>query len=447
MGTKTKKWGLRLGYGSGDLACGLINNMMGTYLMIFYTDVFGLALGVTGSLMLVTRIVDAITDILMGMIIDRTNSRWGKCRPYFIWGAIPFAIIAVLAFTVPPFGMTGKIIYAYITYILLSTAYTLVNVPLSAILPSLTSDLQERNVLVSIRLVFSVISGTIVTSFTMPLVKALGGGSQSKGYFMTVLVFAIVSLFAFFFTFKNTEEAVHAVNEKEKVSVKVFLSSLNLQWLIFMAVTFLLFVAFMCRASSIAYYFQYNLGRVDLMPIVGILTNFAGLPATIAMPAIVKRCGKRNTMIMGCVGIIVGSVSMLNNNLIFIMVGITVATLEFNLVMSCRFAISPDIIDYGEFKSGVRTAGMICATEGFVAKLAMGVSGSLIAGLLSFGGYVANAEQSTKALLSIQAGFLWVPVLAAALMIVCMLVFKVEKEMPRIQQSLKERREKNQTAD
>ena len=444
MGTKNKKWGLRLGYGTGDLACGLINNMMGTYLMIFYTDVFGLALGVTGSLMLVTRIIDAVTDILMGMVIDHTHSRWGKCRPYFIWGAIPFAIIAILAFTVPPFGMTGKIIYAYITYILLSTAYTLVNVPLSAILPSLTSDLQERNVLVSVRLVFSVIAGTIVTSLTLPLVNTLGGGDQGKGYFMTVLVFAIVSIFAFLFTFKNTKEVVHASDEKEKASLKDFFSSLNPQWLIFMGVTFLLFVAFMCRASSIAYYFQYNLNRVDLMPVVGVLTNFAGLPATIAMPAIVKRCGKKFTMILGCAGIIMGSLAMLNNNLIFIMVGITIATLGFNLVMSCRFAISPDIIDYGEYKSGVRTAGMLCATEGFVAKLAMGVSGSLIAGMLSWGGYVANVQQTSKALFSIQAGFLWVPVLAAVLMIVCMLMFKVEKEMPNIQKVLEKRREKQE---
>ncbi len=438
------KWGLRLGYGSGDLACGLINNMMGTYLMIFYTDVFGLALGVTGSLMLVTRIIDAVTDILMGMIIDKTNTKWGKCRPYFIWGAIPFVVIAVLAFTVPPFGMTGKIIYAYVTYILLSTGYTLVNVPLSAILPSLTSDLQERNILVSVRLVFSVIAGTIVTSFTMPLVNQLGQGDNAKGYFMTALIFGIISLFTFFFTFKHTEEKVHAVNEKETVSVKKFIKTLNFQWLLFIIVTFLLFLAFMTRASSIMYYFQYNLNRVNLMPIVGVLTNFAGLPATIGMPWIVKKCGKRNTMMIGCSIVIAGSLAMLINHIAVILGGITIATLGFNLIMSCRFAISPDIIDYGEYRSGTRTSGMLSATEGFVAKLAMGVSGSLIAGILSWGGYVANAEQTTKALFSIQLGFLWVPILASVGMILCMMIFKVEKEMPEVQKCLAERRLKNE---
>lgn len=437
---KNSKWGLRFGYGSGDLACGLVNNMMGTYLMIFYTDVFGLALGVTASLMLVTRIIDAITDILMGMIIDRTNSKWGKCRPYFIWGAIPFAIIAVLAFTVPPFGMTGKIIYAYVTYILLSTAYTLVNVPLSAILPSLTSDIQERNILVSIRLVFSVISGTIVTSLTVPLIGKLGGGDQAKGYFMTMLVFALISLFTFFFTFRHTEEKVHAINEKEKVSVGKFIKTLNMQWFIFIIVTFLLFLAFVCRSSSILYYFQYNLNRTDLMPIVGVLTNFAGLPATIAMPYIAKKISKQKTMILGCSAIILGSLAMLINNMPVILTGITVSTLGFNLIMSCRFAISPDIIDYGEYKSGVRASGMLCATEGFVSKLSMGVSGSLVAGLLAWGGYVANQTQTAKALFSIQAGFLWVPAASAAAIIVCMLLFKVEKQMPQIQEELAQRR-------
>ncbi|MEH7200717.1 MFS transporter, partial [Priestia megaterium] len=147
------KWKKRIGYGVGDLGCNLVFSTMASYLLFFYTDVFGITAAVAGTLMLVTKIIDAFADTGMGLLVDRTHTKWGQGRPYFLIGAIPFALFTVLTFIVPDFNMMGKIIWAYVTYCLLNIAYTVVNIPLNTIVPRLTSDNHERNWLVSTRMI------------------------------------------------------------------------------------------------------------------------------------------------------------------------------------------------------------------------------------------------------------------------------------------------------
>ena len=147
------KWGKRIGYGIGDLGCNLVFSTMASYLMVFYTDVFGLGTGAVALLMLIAKVWDGINDPMMGTLMERTHTKWGQGRPYFVIGAIPFAVFTVLTFFVPDFGSTGKLIWAYVTYCLLCTAYTVVNIPLNTIVPRLTSDIHERDILVSTRMI------------------------------------------------------------------------------------------------------------------------------------------------------------------------------------------------------------------------------------------------------------------------------------------------------
>ncbi|WP_222934642.1 glycoside-pentoside-hexuronide (GPH):cation symporter [Paenibacillus terrae] len=233
MVTKAGIWKQRLGYGVADFACNLIWQMITLYLMFFYTDVMGLQVLAVSALLLVTRVVDGVADAIMGIIIDKTRTRWGKSRPYFLFGAIPFGILGILTFYVPDIGPVGKLIYAYFTYMGLSLAYTMVNIPMASILPSLTRDGQERTVLATTRIIFSFIGATAVSVLTMPLVRMLGNGSQAHGFFWTMVIFSVVGMMLFFVTFKNVEEKVKL--RQEKVTVAQTFSALkgNTPWYIF----------------------------------------------------------------------------------------------------------------------------------------------------------------------------------------------------------------------
>lgn len=165
------RWRMRFGYGIADLSCNLVWQMISLYLMFYYTDILGLPAYSVGLMFLVTRLIDGVTDIIMGMIIDNTKTRWGKCRPYLLLGAIPFGLLCILAFYVPNFGQTGRLIYAFVTYLALSSIYTFINIPLCAMLPFITTDSSERTLLSTVRILFGSLGATVVAVTTLPLVK------------------------------------------------------------------------------------------------------------------------------------------------------------------------------------------------------------------------------------------------------------------------------------
>ena len=257
------KWGKRIGYGIGDLGCNLVFSTMASYLMVFYTDVFGITAAAAGTMMLVTKFIDALTDTGMGLIVDRTHTKWGQGRPYFLIGAIPFAIFTFMTFYIPDFGSRGKLIWAYITYCLLCTAYTVVNIPLNTIVPRLTSDVHERDILVSTRMICAMIGTAIVMSITAPMVKFFGGGNEAKGYLITMTVYGIVAMIIFFVTFASTKEVVPPTVSSKKTSLKDSLKGLTGQaWILFMLNLFY-FSLYVVRNTTVLYYFKYNLGRTE----------------------------------------------------------------------------------------------------------------------------------------------------------------------------------------
>ena len=214
-----KKWAKRIGYGIGDLGCNLVFSTMASYLMVFYTDVFGITAAAAGTMMLVTKFIDALTDTGMGLIVDRTHTKWGQGRPYFVIGAIPFAVFTVLTFFVPDFGSTGKLIWAYLTYCLLCTAYTVVNIPLNTIVPRLTSDIHERDILVSTRMICAMAGTAIVMSITAPLVKFFGHGNEGRGYLIKMTIYGIAAMCIFFLTFAMQPDVIDYSEYKKNASV------------------------------------------------------------------------------------------------------------------------------------------------------------------------------------------------------------------------------------
>ncbi len=423
-----KKWGKRIGYGIGDLGCNLVFSTMASYLMVFYTDVFGITAAAAGTMMLVTKFIDAFTDTGMGLIVDRTHTKWGQGRPYFLLGAVPFAIFTFLTFYIPSWDDNGRLVWAYVTYCLLCTAYTVVNIPLNTIVPRLTSDIHERDILVSTRMVCALVGTAIVMTITEPLVRFLGHGNEAKGYLLTMTVYGIAAMCIFFVTFASTKEVVPpTINQKHSSLREDFKGLTGQAWILFLLNLFY-FSLYVVRSTTVLYYFKYNLGRTDWMSLVGILGILSGLPMLFLLPALEKRYSKRNLMFFSIALYIAGDLLIFagKNSAACLLVGLVVTGLGIYGIFGITFAMQPDVIDYSEYKKNASVAGLIAAFQGFFVKGGMGLTSFVIGAFLKNGGYVANAVQTEKSLSYIQICFIWIPIVLCALIAVCTYFYKLD---------------------
>ena len=209
----------KIGYGFGDAASSMFWKLFSMYLMFFYTDIFGIPAAAVGTMFLITRIWDAAFDPLVGVLGDRTDTRWGKFRPYLLWVAIPFGIIGVLTFTTPALGTGGKLIYAYATYSLMMMIYSLINVPYASLMGVMTADGKERTTLATFRFIFAFAGSLVVLAAAEPLVKVFshvggGGPSLQRGWQLSAAVFAVLAVVLFWLTFIWTRERIKPVTQK-----------------------------------------------------------------------------------------------------------------------------------------------------------------------------------------------------------------------------------------
>ena len=250
----------KIAYGLGDTASNIIFQTVMMFLLIFYTDVVGLSPALVGTLFLVVRLFDAITDPLMGAMADRTKTRWGQFRPYILWLAVPFGIISVMAFTTPDFSYNGKVVYAFATYTLLMIAYTAINIPYSALGGVLTAEPSERVSVQSYRFVLGMLGGLIVAASTLPLVEWFGEGDKAKGYQLTMMAMSLLGVVLFLLCFSGTNERVSTPAE-QKTSFFDDLRSLwkNDQWRILCLAGLFLLTGQVLRATLAIYYVKYVL--------------------------------------------------------------------------------------------------------------------------------------------------------------------------------------------
>ncbi len=436
------KWGKRVGYGIGDLGCNLVFSTMASYLMVFYTDVFGITAAAAGTMMLVTKFIDAFTDTGMGLIVDRTHTKWGQGRPYFLFGAVPFAIFTFLTFFIPDFGSGGKLVWAYVTYCLLCTAYTVVNIPLNTIVPRLTSDVHERDILVSTRMVCAMIGTAVVMSITAPLVQFFGRGNSSRGYLVTMTIYGIAAMCIFFVTFASTKEVVPPTVVQKHASLKEDFQGLTGQaWILFLLNLFY-FSLYVVRSTTVIYYFQYNLNRLEWLSLVGILGILSGLPMLLLLPALEKRVSKRNLMFFSLILYIAGDMLIYvgRNSAACLLIGLVITGLGIYGVFGLTFAMQPDVIDYSEYKKNASVAGLIAAFQGFFVKGGMGLTSFIIGAFLEHGGYVANAVQTPRALSCIEICFIWIPIVLCVLIAVLTYFYKLDGLRDEMTRELEARR-------
>ncbi|MDT2674632.1 MFS transporter [Enterococcus dongliensis] len=441
------KWQQRLGYGVSDLACNLIWQMISLYLLYFYTDIMHLNAAAISLMFVVTRFVDGITDLLVGYLIDHTSTRWGKSRPYFLFGAIPFALFAFLCFNVPDFSASGKLVYAYITYFGLSLAYTLVNVPMASILPSLTNDTEERTALSTSRKFFAFLGATIVSSTALALVAFFGNGSEKLGFKMVMGLFGIVGSLLFFVTFFSVREL--PVHGSKSPSLKTVFHSLrkNRPWVIFAINILFMWTSFFIQSSALVYYFSVVVGNKSLSVTVATIMSIVPMFANFLVPFLARRLGKRNLYILSSTVQLIGLIVIMFADKVVsgILVGAFISAIGYGIKESIYFSMQADPVDYGEWKTGVNVSGSLSAINGFLGKVAQAISGGLAGALLAWGMYQPGETlQNGKALLAIKAMYLYVPMLLIICSIITMLFYHLDKIYPQIKNELVTRKDREE---
>lgn len=452
----------KIGYGFGDMASSMFWKLFGSYLMIFYTDVFGLPAAVVGTLFLVTRVWDSAFDPIVGVVADRTHSRWGKFRPYLLFLAIPFSVIGVLTFVTPPFGDNGKLVYAYVTYSLMMMVYSAINVPYASLLGVMSDNPKERNTLSTYRMAFAYIGSFIALLLFMPMVNFWSGHSkeiaaQQQGWTLAVAVIAVMCALLFIGCFAFTRERVKALHEKQ-APLKEDLKDLwkNRPWWILLGAGVAALVFNSIRDGATVYYFKYFIVEEDFQTIsffgvsfvlsglylsVGQIANIAGV--ILAAP-ISNRIGKKQTY-MGSMAIAT-VLSILffwfdKDNLPLIFTFQILISICAGSIFPLLWSMYADCTDYSELKTGNRATGLIFSSSSMSQKFGWAIGSALTGWLLSYFGFVANEVQQAEAIQGIKMFMSFLPAAGTLLSIVFISMYPLsEKKMLEISAALKSRR-------
>ncbi|MEG0808299.1 MAG: MFS transporter [Alistipes sp.] len=453
----------KIGYGFGDMASSMFWKLFGSYLMIFYTDVFGLSAAVVGTMFLVTRVWDSAFDPIMGIAADRTSSRWGKFRPYLLWLAIPFALIGVLTFTTPDLSLTGRVVYAYITYSLMMMVYSAINVPYASLLGVMSPDPSQRNILSTYRMSFAYIGSFIALLLFMPMVNFFGGGSeaslsaQQHGWTISVAIIGALCALLFYGCFALTHERVKPVREKQ-APLKDDLRDLlgNKPWWILLGAGVAALIFNSIRDGATVYYFKYYITEAShpTLSFFGVSFVLSGLYLALGQAAnivgvvlaapISNRIGKKRTYMAAMAIATVLSIAFywLDKE------SLTLIFLLQVLISICAGSIFPilwsmyaDCADYSELKTGNRATGLIFSSSSMSQKFGWAIGSALTGWLLAYFGFRANEVQSEEAIHGIRMFLSFLPAIGTALSVFFISLYPLsERKMKAISQELTAKR-------
>ncbi|MGK3723217.1 MFS transporter [Priestia megaterium] len=425
----------KVGYASGDFACNLIYATVSTYLLFFYTDVFGLSAAAAGTMFLVVRVIDALADPFIGTIVDRTNSKFGRFRPYLLFGAFPFAILAILCFTTPNFSDMGKLIYAYITYVGLSLTYTTINVPYGALTSAMTRNNQEVVSITSVRMFFANLGGLIV-AFFVPLLSTYlrdTTGNSALGWQLTMSILGIIGACLLIFCFKSTKERVVLQKSEEKIKLLDIFEQFRFNRpLVVLSLFFIIIFGVNSISNSVGiYYVTYNVGREDLVKWYGLLGSLPALIILPFIPRINKWIGKKKLLNFALLLNIIGLLALLivpPSNVFLVLFCRLIAATGSVTAGAYMWALIPETIEYGEYKTGKRMGGLIYAIIGFFFKFGMALGGIVPGLILDKFGYVSNQIQTSQALTGILITTTVVPIIFLILAIIDINFYNLDEE-------------------
>jgi GPH family glycoside/pentoside/hexuronide:cation symporter len=400
----------KIGYGLGDAASSMFWKIFGMYALFFYTDVMGITAAAAGTMFLIARVWDSFFDLFVGVMADRTKTKWGRYRPYLLWFAIPFAAMGAITFFVPELGNTGKLVYAYITYSLMMIVYSLINVPYASLLGVMSADSQERNILSSYRMSFAFIGSFVTFMFLQPLVDGYAkifdkSAALAKvdatistvpiGWTLAVASIGVLCTILFFFCFKWTKERVESASKEENASVKEDLKSLfqNTPWWILVATGLAALLFNAVRDGVAIYYFRdYVQGHYkmpgtgwDFTTIYFLVGQAANLVGVVMAPVLSQRYGKKRTYMIAMLLAAVFSTLFffVPNNIGWILFMQTIISVCAGYVLPLLWSMFSDIVDYHELKTNRRSSGLIFSSSSMSQKLGWAL-GSAITGWILF---------------------------------------------------------------
>ncbi|WP_061776371.1 MFS transporter [Levilactobacillus senmaizukei] len=443
---KLQVWKQRFFYGATDMAGNLIWQIVGLYLLFYYTTVMGISPAFVGTLFLVVRFIDAFDGVVYGFLIDHTHSKFGKSRPYFIWFGIPLGILTMLLFFNPAFGgnKTVQLVWVAIIYTLFSLVYSGANTPITAILPSLTSDPDERTNLASARMVMTNIGTAVIGAISLPMVAFLGGKNAERGWSIWGIIIGIAIIILFFGAFMNLREtntvaadeaADDDANIKGHLSVKESLKGAvkNKPWVI-LSVSFILLQTFwVIRMQTAVYYLTYVYRRTDMIGLFNGLVIVAVI-GNLSVPFLSKLMKHRKVMELAMVTFAIGEaimpVGMLTKNLVFLFAGNIIATIAMGAAFSIAFVMIADTVEYARTEMHIDEPGILSSVPMVGAKLGMGFGGALSGWILSWGGFKAALKvQAPKAVTAISTSFIWLPIILALAIVVILHFYNLDEDV------------------
>lgn len=446
------KWSTRFAYGCGDTACNVVFGMISTLLTLFYTDYVGINAATIGMVMLISRMFDGVSDAIMGIIVERTNSKWGKSRPWILWMCVPFAVSAVLLFAVPHGSQMVQAIYIFVTYNFVNTVcYTAINLPYSSLSAMMTRSSSERDMLSVVRMGLSPFGRILAVTCTMPVVKLFG--NDQAAWIKTMAIWASIALVLLLICFWKCEEKVviEAKEKQAKVPLGKSLKALvTNQYFWAVVILWTMQNGIYCVTGTILpYYCKYIFHNDTWMYSALYLTEtLIIVGATFMSPMLLKKFGKRNMSLAGACLALAGQLIFCLNptNFGFMVFSCVIRGLGLAPLNSIVFGFLGDVVEFGQWKTHIRQESLIFAGSSVGMKLGAGLTSAIITGLLSYAGYVSTTagsiQQPDSAIQMIINVYRFAPLVVWVSVIITLSLYKLDKMYPAIMKELEEREAK-----
>lgn len=438
-------WLEKISYGAGNMGICLCTTIITAFAMYFYTDVVGISVLQVGTIMLIGGIADAISDAVMGVIVDHTHSRWGKCRPYLIFCAIPMAITCFFVFHVPDASATVKYVYALITYVIYTLGYTAVLIPQNVLLTAVTDDQKDRlgvNMCGSLGTNFGQL---IPNALSLTLVAILGHGSKYRGFNWTVILFCVFGAALTMMDGFNTRERMNmGKTAQQKISAADTVKSMkNAPWII-CTITMLFTIAQVVVKSSTTVYYAANvLNKPGVSSTLLSIANIIGIPITLVIPIIASKIGNRNLVWCGAALGVIGNAGLFffKSSTVLVITCAVIASVGTAFINGIIYVMCAEAVDFGEWKQGVRVQGFLMAFIGFAVKIANSLVQMITTGILNAGGYDGKAAtQSASAVHAIEFCYVGIPIILLVVVFIINAFYRLDRIYPQIRADLEKKR-------
>lgn len=428
----------KFAYGLGDTASNFYFQTFNLFLVYYYTDIFGLPSAAVGTLVLIVPIAVAALNPIVGVLSDRTNSRWGKFRPYILWGAIPYGILGWLMFANPDLGTEGKLIYAYVTYALVLIAYVAINTPYGALMGVMSTSSEDRTSLASYRFACAFL-GALLIGWLVPILKDFLtgiGGAPADGFRNTMAIFAVLSVAMFIYTFANTKERVISP-PKEKGSLGADLRDLgsNTPWLILFFVALLNLTNTGLRSGAGIYYFKYCVGQESAIATFNLAGFLCFIIGALSTKLFTARFSRRSLMIVLTLinGAGIAACYFVDpQNLPLLYALNIIASFAAGPTPAIVWSLYADTADFGEWKFGRRATGLLFSATVFVQKVGLALGTAMIGWMLGYYGFVANASQSPEVIHGIVLLFSLLPGTLALLAGLAIILYPLDEPQVKL---------------